>query len=137
MPPQSLRHRMADSPDDVEAVLAALRQVRIVQAALKEVRIHEILERALKDAGIDAKHEQKIGPRCRPDFFTAGGTVIEVKKKRPNATATLKQLEKYARLPHVKAVVLVAERGLSYVPAMIGCKRVAQVTLYGSWGVAV
>jgi len=127
----------ASAPDDLAAVLSALRTIRVRGAGWDEPRIHALVARALADASIMAAHEPRIGPRMRPDFLTAGGTAIEIKKGRPRAAAALAQVARYAGSPLVRAVVLVPERGLPQISDAVGGKPISQIALYSSWGIAV
>lgn len=127
---------MADA-DDLKAVLAALRTLRIKQVGWNEVRIHGAVAEVLAQHGIVAEHEVRLGGRMRPDFLTASGTVIEIKKGRPPITPTLAQLTRYAASDRVQRIILVAERGLPAVPSDVGGKGLVQVPLYASWGFVV
>jgi len=70
--------------EKMEKVLEALAHIRC-SASAPEARLHEQTAEALRQAGIAAYHEVKLGPGARIDFV-ACGVGIEVKKKRPEPT---------------------------------------------------
>lgn len=122
---------------DLDTTLAALRRVRLRRPERPESEIHDAIAAELAAAGVAAEHEARVGPRLRPDFLTAGGTLVEVKKRRPNATRTIAQLSRYAGHKRVRAIVLVSERGVPFLPEDLSGKPLRQVSLAAVWGVAV
>lgn len=118
-------------------VIATIRKLRMRIAGAEESQIHDIIAASLTEAKIVFRHTPHLGNRCIPDFLTETRVIIEVKKGRPPATATLKQITRYAALPDADLVILVAERGLPYIPANIEGKPIVQIPLYAAWGIAL
>lgn len=120
---------------EIDRVMDALRTIRIKVVA-EEFEIHREISKALDAAGIEYKHEHKLGPRCRIDFFTADGIGIEVKKGKPYSVAVGKQLERYARFDEVRGIILVIER-YQDVPAEVAGKPCRSLGLRKLWGIAL
>ena len=117
-----------------ERVLDALHTVRC-GAACSEEELHAQIAQALLQAGLDARHEAKLAPRCRIDFLV--GTVgVEVKKSRPAPGALRAQLARYAACEAVGELIVVAPRAVD-MPRAIGGKRVTAVGLERLWGITL
>ena len=93
------------------------------------------MAQALGAAGIGAAHEVRLAPRCRIDFM-AGGIGIEIKKKRPERAKLIAQLARYAACPQVRALIVVAPRGVN-LPRRIGEKPVTMLALERLWGISL
>lgn len=102
---------------------------------MSEGELHELIARTLSEAGIEAQHEARLAPRCRIDFL-ADGVGIEIKKNRPQKTALLAQLTRYAACEQIKELVIIAPRGVN-MPKYIGGKRVMMIALERLWGVSL
>lgn len=120
--------------DERERVLSAITQIRC-PAVCTEMELHEMVARALTNAGLDVKHEAVLAPRCRIDFL-ADGVGIEIKKNRPQAAALKRQLARYAACERVRELVVVAPRGVR-LPARMGNKRVTMLALERLWGISL
>lgn len=120
--------------DERERVLSALAQIRC-PAVCTEMELHDMVARALTDAGLEVKHEAVLAPRCRIDFM-AGGVGVEIKKNRPQPAALKRQLARYAACEQVKELVVVAPRGVR-LPAQMGNKRVTMLALERLWGISL
>ena len=84
---------------------------------------------------VEAAHEARLAPRCRIDFL-AGGIGIEIKKKRPERAKLIAQLARYAACPQVRALIVVAPRGVN-LPRQIGGKPVTMLALERLWGISL
>ena len=124
---QDLLNRIGRVTDAVSAVR--------VPAMPEEYDIHALVGRSLSAAGIDYRHEFRLGPRRRIDFM-AGGIGIEIKKGRPSARLVREQLARYLECEALEAVVVVAQKSLP-LPGSIGGKPVRMVSLDRLWGVAL
>ena len=115
-------------------VIDALRTVRC-GAACSEEELHAQIARAFADAGLDARHEARVGERCRIDFLV-GDVGVEIKKSRPAPAALKKQLARYAACEAVGELVVVAPRAVD-LPRTIGGKRVSALGLERLWGISL
>jgi len=115
-------------------IIDAVSSVRC-SACMSEEELHALIARALETAGIDARHEVRLAPRCRIDFM-AGSVGIEIKKSRPQRAALIAQLARYAACSQVSELVVIAPRGVS-VPKTIGGKRITMLALERLWGVSL
>lgn len=120
---------------NINAVLKALRAVRIKEAGLQESEIRDRLNTALLQSGLPSRTEVKFGPGCRADIWI-NGIVVEVKKRRPDRASVITQLHRYARNDEVSGVVLVLERSI-LLPEEIESKKIAILSLNSLWGVAL
>lgn len=120
---------------DFNAVLEALKGVRLPLAGMQETAIHDELSKTLMGAGIAHKREHKFGPRCRADLWV-DGIAIEVKKMRPPRAALLEQINRYAQQSSLRALIVVLERSV-LVPASIEGKPVSILSLNALWGIAL
>ena len=120
---------------EVDAVLRALSHIRVPKAAPEEYELHEAVAKALADAGLTAKHEARIAPRCRIDFL-CGSVGIEIKKGKAPGARLHSQCARYLASAEVDALVLVSPRAL-YLPPRIGGKPVYIFSLNRLWGVAL
>ena len=115
-------------------VIDALGTVRC-GAACSEEELHAQIARAFADAGLDARHEARVGERCRIDFLV-GDVGVEIKKSRPAPAALRKQLARYAACKAVGELVVVAPRAVD-MPRTIGGKRVSMLGLERLWGISL
>lgn len=115
-------------------VAEALGTIRCSASAAEE-ELHAQVAQALAAAGIGAAHEVRLAPRCRIDFM-AGGIGIEIKKKRPERAKLIAQLARYAACPQVRALIVVAPRGVN-LPRRIGGKPVTMLALERLWGISL
>ena len=115
-------------------VADALGTIRCGASATEE-ELHAQVAQALRAAGIEAAHEVRLAPRCRIDF-RAGEIGIEIKKKRPERAKLIAQLARYAACPQVRALIVVAPRGVN-LPRRIGAKPVTMIALERLWGISL
>lgn len=120
--------------EDVLRVEDALYAIRCGASATEE-ELHGEVASALRAAGIEAVHEARLAPRCRIDFL-AGAIGIEIKKKRPERAKLVAQLARYAACPQVRALVVVAPRGVN-LPRTIGGIPVTMLALERLWGISL
>lgn len=115
-------------------VVCALKTIRC-SASCSEEELHIQTAQALKAAGIEAKHEVSLAPRCRIDFM-CGDVGIEIKKSRPERTKLIAQLTRYAACEQVQSLVVAAPKGVD-LPREIGKKRVTLIALERLWGISL
>ena len=120
--------------EETERVIQALETIRC-PAVCEEAELHGLIAEALSKAGLQARHEVTLAPRCRIDFM-AGGVGVEVKKIRPARGALHRQLLRYAACPQVESLVVVAPRGVN-LPRMAAGKRIYMVCLERLWGISL
>ena len=104
-------------------------------ACCSEEELHAMVQRTLLLAGIDTVHEAGIAPRCRIDFL-AGNVGIEIKKSKPNRTALLAQLTRYAGSDRVEELLVIAPRSVR-LPKEIAGKRIEMLALERLWGISL
>jgi len=119
----------------LNALLRALSAIRIKKAVPEEYEIHEAVAAALLSAGLDAKHEAAVAPRCRIDFL-CGRIGIEIKKGKVPRARLHSQCARYLASDMLDALVLVSP-GALYLPPSIGGKPVVIFSLNRLWGVAL
>lgn len=120
--------------EETQRVADALGTIRC-SASAAEDELHAQVAQALAAAGIEAAHEVRLAPRCRIDFL-AGEIGIEIKKKRPERAKLIAQLARYAACPQVRALIVVAPRGVN-LPRRIGGKPVTMLALERLWGISL
>lgn len=118
----------------MERIVSALETIRC-GAACTEEELHALCAQALAQAGLEAVHEARLGPRCRIDFL-CGDVGIEIKKSRPERAKLIAQLTRYAACDQVRALVVAAPRGVN-LPRAIGGKRVILIALERLWGISL
>ena len=116
------------------AVIAAVSALRISFSAT-ESELHAQVAACLEAAGIPCVHEARLGTGCRIDFL-AGDVGIEIKKEKPDRSALLAQLRRYASFDAVRTLVVVAPRSVS-LPDTVNGKPLYTVALNRLWGVAL
>jgi len=126
---------MAQQAKQVRDVIGALSAIRITKAAPEEHELHEAVAQALEKAGLAAKHEAVVAPRCRIDFL-CGRVGIEIKKGKVPRARLREQCARYLASDEMDALVLVSPSALS-LPAEIGGKSVVIFSLNRLWGVAL
>ena len=104
-------------------------------AADTEEMLHERVRAALEAAGFAPVHEARLAPRCRIDFLV-DDLGVEIKKSRPQRAALLRQIARYAACEQVKALVVVAPRGVD-LPRTVGGKHVTMLGLERLWGISL
>jgi len=96
-----------------------------------EAALHADISDVIARSNLVAWSEYRASDRDRFDFFIDGGICVELKVKG-QGRAILKQLERYAALDCVSAILLVTLKALE-VPADIGGKPVYVVNLGRQW----
>ena len=120
--------------DRLARVTQALKTIRCGASDAEEA-LHAQAAQALEAAGLEAAHEVRLAPRCRIDFMV-GEIGIEIKKKRPERAKLLAQLTRYAACEQVRALIVVAPRGVN-LPRTIGGKPVKMIALERLWGISL
>jgi hypothetical protein len=82
--------------------------------------------------GVAFRREHRLGAHARLDFLAEGGVAIEVKMNSGAPAAIVRQLERYAAHPEVKALILVTNRAVA-LAATIGGKPAHYVSLGMAW----
>ncbi|WP_312139257.1 hypothetical protein [Brevundimonas sp.] len=77
------------------------------------------------------EREPRLTPRDIPDFMIEG-VAVEVKMKHQRPADIIRQLERYAKLPMVKALVLASNRPCNLPDSMNG-KPVLCISLGKAW----
>lgn len=118
----------------IEDILSALSKIRISRT-MDEHHIHEEIKKALNKEKIRYKHEYKLLSHKRFDFWI-DGIILEVKKQKPQKMQLLNQLNRYTKVPDVKAIIVVLEKSIS-IPHEINGKPVVVKSLNANWGLAI
>ena len=118
------------TPDtSLGAIAAAISAVRIRLSS--EDQAQADVEEALRRAGLDFEPQKVLSARDRIDVFCRGVAVeIKVKGQR---TAIMRQLDRYAALEDVKAVMLVSGIAWPFSGGEIGGKPFRAVHLGAAW----
>lgn len=124
---------MNSTSEAVRTIITILKTLRI-RGVSTEAEIHEAIGQALKDNGLRFRHEYSILSRKRFDFWLSG-VVIEVKKKKPGKVALLNQLNRYTKVPEVKAIIIVMQESM-HLPKSLNGKPLICLSLNANWGVA-
>ncbi len=117
-----------------EQVVAALCALR-VPPGTGEMDMHARIADGLTEAGIPFAHEAALAPRCRIDFLV-GGVGLEVKCGKPNRTALLRQLARYAACEQVTEIIVVVARSV-HLPTHILNKPCLALSMNRLWGIAL
>lgn len=125
---------MLNVDKQMQAVTRALCTLR-VPAAPAEYDLHKMVAAALDAAGIEARHEAPLGPRCRVDFL-AGSVGIEVKRGAPPRRRLMEQAARYLKSDALSALIVVTTRGVN-LPRYIAGKPLVVFGLNRLWGVAL
>lgn len=118
----------------IEDILTALSKVRI-NKTMDEHHIHEEIKKVLDKEKIRYKHEYKLLSHKRFDFWI-DGIILEVKKQKPQKMQLLNQLNRYTKVPDVKAIIIVLERSIN-LPKTLNDKPIIVKSLNANWGVAI
>ena len=125
---------MDDTQNTLRAVRAALSTLRI-PAVPGEYDLHRMIARAFEEAGLCARHEARLGPRCRVDFLV-GDVGVEVKRGAVSPAPLRAQALRYLQTPQLSALVLVCNRGVN-LPAQLNGKPLYVFGLNRLWGVSL
>ena len=120
--------------EEIEKILDILSEIRI-SSTVDEFQIQEEIKKTLQDRGIKFIHEYKILTRKRFDFWI-NGIVIEVKKSKPSKISLLNQLNRYTKVPEVKAIIVLLEKNID-LPKELNDKPIYVKSLNENWGLAV
>lgn len=118
---------------EISKLTTILKTVR-VNAVTTEPEIHDAISKALKREGFRFRHEYSILTHKRFDFWIAG-IVIEVKKKKPGKVVLLNQLNRYTKVPAVRAIIVVLQESI-HLPKSLNGKPVICLSLNANWGLA-
>ena len=119
---------------EIKQIMDVLSTIKISNT-LYETQIHQEIKKALLDRGINFRHEYKILTRKRFDFWI-NGIVLEVKKRKPVKISLLNQLNRYTKVPAVKAIIVVLERSID-LPKSMNEKPIFVKSLNQNWGLAI
>ena len=120
----------------MEKIIGALKTLRVGKT-ISEADLHNKIAKAFDDHGIQYLHEYVIGPRCRADFYI-DGIVVEVKKGKPNHNQVETQINRYADLEIVDAVIVVVETSLyNPINKTWNGKPCTVFGLQKQWGIAL
>lgn len=119
---------------ELEQIIDILSEIRISNP-VAETEIHQEIKKALQNHGIKFRHEYKILTRKRFDFWI-NGIVLEVKKQKPSKITLLNQLNRYTKVPEVKAIIIVLEKSIN-LPKELNGKPIFVKSLNQNWGIAI
>ena len=122
-------------PESGDAIAANLvRLLRRCRLDLStEKHLQEGVERALTAAGISFEREKPLSARDIPDFFVAGGIVIECKmRNKARKIEVYKQLCRYAEHAEVTAIILASNISMG-MPGDINGKPAYVASLSQGW----
>jgi hypothetical protein len=111
--------------NDAATVTATLRRSRLPVGS--EDALQVAMQRALERAGIEFEREVRLSASDRIDFLAAGGIGIEAKARYPRR-AIYRQLERYAQLEVITAIILVTGTAIG-LPAAINGKPLFHVSI--------
>lgn len=120
--------------ESVSHILSVLAQVKI-SMRMDEESIHREIMNVFNAHGIKYKHECKLIPHKRFDFYL-DGLVIEIKKEKPSKITLLNQLNRYTKADEVKAIIVVLEKSMD-LPKSLNGKPILVISLNINWGVAI
>lgn len=116
----SMRTPCAIAAADVVQLLERAR-VPMEAEAPAQAEVERILVSAYGAGAV--RREFRLQPRDRPDFFLAGGIVVELKGPRHRQPDVLRQLLRYAEDERVRDIVLCTARAMG-MPAALGAREV-------------
>lgn len=117
----------------VHEVIAALGAARftVIREKDTQAEIDGHLRARLGDGQVSREH--RLGSGDIPDFLIAGQIVVEVKLKAHNSKrAIYAQLERYARYPEVKTLILATNLAMGLPPLILG-RPAFIVSLGAAW----
>lgn len=117
-----------------DEVLEALRAMR-PPFALYEADIHHLVGERLSECGLNCQHEVTIAKGCRIDYLVEG-VGVEIKKGKPNASALLLQLRRYAQSERIESLIVISWQSVR-LPGKVDGKPVYSLTLSQLWGVSL
>lgn len=100
-----------------------------------EYQLHDCIAAALCSGGFVIRHEEKLGPRCRIDFWV-DGIGIEVKRGKPQKAALIRQCSRYLASDRLEALILVLDTSVS-LPRELEGKPLITFGLNKLWGIAL
>ena len=118
----------------IKTIINALNTIKISNK-LNETQIHNEIKKVLQNHSIKFIHEYKIYTGKRFDFWV-NGIVLEVKKQKPTKINLLNQLNRYTKVPGVKAIIVVLEKNIN-IPKEINSKPIIIKSLNENWGITV
>lgn len=119
---------------EIKKIIDALSTIHISNT-LNENEIHEEIKKAFSKYNIKYKHEYQILTHKRFDFWM-NGIVLEVKKSKPSKINLLNQLDRYTKVPAVRAIIVVLEKNIT-IPKQLNGKPIIIKSLNENWGVAL
>lgn len=119
---------------EITQILDVLSTIHVSNTT-NETQIHNEIKKTFQDRGIKFIHEYKILTRKRFDFWI-NGIVLEVKKRKPTKISLLNQLDRYTKVPEVKAIIVVLEKSID-LPKELNEKPIFVKSLNQNWGITV
>lgn len=112
-------------------IVRLIRRCRLDLSTEKHLQMG--VEAAFTESGIAFEREKRLTSNDIPDFFVAGGVVVECKmRNKSRKIAIYKQLCRYATHPEVKAIVLASNVSMGLPPEIDG-KPVFTASLSAGW----
>lgn len=125
---------MNDTNEKLHRLTRALSSLRIPLTE-SEYQLHDCIAAALCSGGFVIRHEEKLGPRCRIDFWV-DGIGIEVKRGKPQKAALIRQCSRYLASDRLEALILVLDTSVS-LPRELEGKPLITFGLNKLWGIAL
>jgi hypothetical protein len=98
-----------------------------------EAELQTVMAEILTDAKIPHEREVRVDARNRLDFLCEGGLAIETKLATNKGPASLRrQLQRYADLERVTAILVVSNGFISGIPDILSWKPITFHFLTGS-----
>ncbi len=125
---------MNDTHEKLHRLTRTLSSLRIPLTE-SEYQLHDCIAAALCSGGFVIRHEEKLGPRCRIDFWV-DGIGIEVKRGKPQKAALIRQCSRYLASDRLEALILVLDTSVS-LPRELEGKPLITFGLNKLWGIAL
>lgn len=118
----------------IEQLISIIERTRVNLSSEKAAQAD--LAEALDKAGVTYLREVRLAPGDIIDFLidetSAGAIGIELKLNRSVKAATFRQLERYAKSPRVRSMILATNRAMG-LPALIDGKPVYLASMGRAW----
>ena len=122
---------------DIEKVTSAIETLRVGKI-IEEYDLQNKIAKVFDTVGIEYQKEYRLGAGNRVDFLTGDGIAIEVKKGKPNRERLVYQINRYAELEEVQAVIIVVKTSLRLpITRSYNGKPCSVIGLQKLWGIAL
>lgn len=118
-----------------QLLLQALKSLRTA-GITDEYTLQSQIADLMTKQGFSYVKEASLAPKVRVDFWVEDEIILEVKHNKPQRKLLLAQLNRYAQIDKVQALILVTEKSV-YLPTTLKGKPLYIVVLNRLWGVAL